>query len=496
MQTLKIRQFYTSSEKKISSSNNISGGGVVCALRSDIAVCFGVFVKICLIMVATRRSRKINLSLASKRNGKGNLLPDRFKVPDVESKERRKCTAIMGSGSNTDATERKVLAQKQTFCNNIVEKKCKSPVVFKASNGRKAVGRTSGVNKRKPMVEEQESETEESSCDGFQSDESMDESAGGDTESENENEKGEKSGEDLRAFDPSAPKEGMSEYEKQRLENISRNLEMMKSLGLSGGSLGSVIDKTTGEKKDKVVRKKKILPGRDTNSKKVRKAAVKQPRTSRRLRGLGIQHPEGLKTFTDDNESKSESKEKQEDIGEYDPNVLLSLEEYFKDSTEDALKVDGFFRGWVNPVVIEKYGLEESAAAAWEKYGGGKFSYKNPGGGKGATMSSNAKMFAKKMFRKNPNCYFYRNVEPGVKQDVGEWTEEEHSLFLKTAKEFGCGNKWGLFSSYIPHRVGYQCSAYYRHVIIREGLVFDPNFKMTPEGTPVFVGKKFASSRD
>ena len=32
--------------------------------------------------------------------------------------------------------------------------------------------------------------------------------------------------------------------------------------------------------------------------------------------------------------------------------------------------------------------------------------------------------------------------------------------------QHGCGDKWGLFASYIPHRVGYQCSAAYRHIII------------------------------
>lgn len=29
--------------------------------------------------------------------------------------------------------------------------------------------------------------------------------------------------------------------------------------------------------------------------------------------------------------------------------------------------------------------------------------------------------------------------------------------FPQVAREHGCGDKWGLFSSYIPHRVGYQC---------------------------------------
>ena len=39
---------------------------------------------------------------------------------------------------------------------------------------------------------------------------------------------------------------------------------------------------------------------------------------------------------------------------------------------------------------------------------------------------------------------------------MGEWSQEEYDLFVETAKENGCGNSWGLFSSYIPNRVGYQ----------------------------------------
>jgi len=36
----------------------------------------------------------------------------------------------------------------------------------------------------------------------------------------------------------------------------------------------------------------------------------------------------------------------------------------------------------------------------------------------------------------------------------------------QVATAHGCGNKWGLFASHIPHRVGYQCSAAYRHILI------------------------------
>ena len=68
------------------------------------------------------------------------------------------------------------------------------------------------------------------------------------------------------------------------------------------------------------------------------------------------------------------------------------------------------------------------------------------------------------MLRKNPNEYFYRHTAPGVAHRMGPWTEQEHDLFLQTAQKFGVGNKWGLFSSHIPHRIGYQCSQEYRHV--------------------------------
>ena len=77
--------------------------------------------------------------------------------------------------------------------------------------------------------------------------------------------------------------------------------------------------------------------------------------------------------------------------------------------------------------------------------------------------------------------------------------------------EHGCGDKWGLFASYIPHRVGYQCSAAYRHIIIPrvrdrqpracsarssrahvtadvQGLLRDNHFLMTSGGEAVWAG--------
>ncbi len=62
---------------------------------------------------------------------------------------------------------------------------------------------------------------------------------------------------------------------------------------------------------------------------------------------------------------------------------------------------------------------------------------------------------------------------PPIPQAQGEWTPEEHELFLATARQHGVGDAWGLFASYIPRRVGYQCSAYYRDVVIPTAEVLD-----------------------
>ena len=148
-------------------------------------------------------------------------------------------------------------------------------------------------------------------------------------------------------------------------------------------------------------------------------------------------------------------------------------------------KMDGRFRGWVAPDLVESLGLASSAAEAWESNGGGSFA-KAGKAGKG----ENAKEFARKMIKKNPNCYFYRHNAPGQDAWHGDWAEDEIQRFVQVAKEHGCGDKWGLFASYIPHRVGYQCSAAYRHVIIPRGLLLDDQFVMSRSGEAIYVGKK------
>jgi hypothetical protein len=94
---------------------------------------------------------------------------------------------------------------------------------------------------------------------------------------------------------------------------------------------------------------------------------------------------------------------------------------------------------------------------------------------------------------RNPNAYFYRHVEKGVEQWLGDWREDEIETFLTVAREFGCGDKWGLFSSHIPHRVGYQCANFYR-TLLAQGLINDPNYRFGAGGVVVYCPKSKPSS--
>ena len=147
---------------------------------------------------------------------------------------------------------------------------------------------------------------------------------------------------------------------------------------------------------------------------------------------------------------------------------------------------------WVAPDVCARFDIEASAAAAWDAHGGGKFTFKIDKAQIPASLKargwSDARAFAATQLRKNPNAYFYRHVEPGEVQATGEWTAEEKAEFLRVARAYGVGDKWGLFSSFLRHRVGYQCSAYYREVVIPEGHAVDGRFRMTRTGKAVYVG--------
>ncbi|ORX75028.1 hypothetical protein DL89DRAFT_290458 [Linderina pennispora] len=240
------------------------------------------------------------------------------------------------------------------------------------------------------------------------------------------------------------PTEQLSEYEQQRLENIRRNREILQSLNIGDGPLlGAAPARIRGESADEVTKaEEQVIESNDATE---------------------FYH--------------------------------LPTEHFSTDVVKKAVHVDGHYTGWVEPGVMQRLGIKGSATEAWESEGGGKFSFKDPlGTGKKISKralpagQSAAKYVSSQMLRKNPNAYFYRNTEPGVDQWTGDWTDEERDLFIETATEFGCGDKWGLFSTYIPHRVGYQCSNFYRQCIIPEGWVIDDNYRLDSGGKAVYVG--------
>lgn len=256
----------------------------------------------------------------------------------------------------------------------------------------------------------------------------------------------------------------VSAYEKKRQENIRKNEALLQSLGIRSNELLQA----TRVSQTSVYRRKRRTTETESTAPLVR-------RKSRRLR----QRAQGSATVTE-HDAAEPLEELDDEENEY--RKMMTMEEYCKHHNfEPQVKTTGHFEGWVKEEVRLRLGIAPSAEEAWENNGGGTFSFKTPTGKKGSG-STNALEIARKSLLKNPNAYFYRLTEPGEARAFGDWTESEIQLFVEVAKKFGCGDKWGLFASYIPHRVGYQCSAIYRQEILPRGLVIDPNFLISPDG--------------
>jgi hypothetical protein len=85
-----------------------------------------------------------------------------------------------------------------------------------------------------------------------------------------------------------------------------------------------------------------------------------------------------------------------------------------------------------------------------------------------------------------PSAYYYRNLPPGEVQRTGHWTDREKGLFFDRMRELRgdsdtFNQDWGLFSLGIPGRVGYQCSNFYRKLILT-GEMSDSRYFITPDG--------------
>jgi hypothetical protein len=84
------------------------------------------------------------------------------------------------------------------------------------------------------------------------------------------------------------------------------------------------------------------------------------------------------------------------------------------------------------------------------------------------------------------NGYLYRNPPVGVERKFGPWTAEEKAAFLARLAETRkdqttVDGKWGLFSLALPGRVGYQCSNFYR-LLIMAGEVEDSRYSIGEDG--------------
>jgi hypothetical protein len=312
-----------------------------------------------------------------------------------------------------------------------------------------------------------------------------------------------------------------STYELERLKRLERNrifLQQIWSKTFESGTdplkqqnaearqaLGPVeLSASVDQKKNSTLsRVRKRVPERDpkctsTPQKPLRRSERKRFREEDCPVSNG---PVELIRSTEDgtNSGNSDSTSRNEILsGVFDE--LYEIQRYFTEvaplpaDAPEPLRVDGHYRGWVNPEVAARWSIASNAAEAWNSNGGGRFSVRNPLGTTKGTSSTrvtlSAKENARRSLQKNPNAYFYRHNEPGEEQWFGDWSPEELDRFMAVARQYGCGDKWGLFASHIPHRVGYQCSSAYRELILPKGLIFDPNYMMTSSGKAVYVGSQ------
>lgn len=268
-----------------------------------------------------------------------------------------------------------------------------------------------------------------------------------------------------------------TEYEKQRADRIAKNKEVLQQMQLA--ELAAHVVTTATVPSDRPGTGSMSAPTRHRPHKR-HKLESRPMRKSARTRGID---PDSATVEISDAPEDSVMP------------ALLEPEDYFKLAGVDisrAIRTDGHYRGWVENGVRERCCIASCANAAWEQGGRGRFSQKMEKKSLPAHLKakgwSDARVHAATQLKNNPNTYFYRHVEQGQQQAHNEWTEEEHQAFLETARQFGVGDRWGLFSTFVPQRVGYQCSAYYRDVVLPSGLVIDPRFKFSREGKAHFVG--------
>ncbi|KAF9351625.1 hypothetical protein BGX34_000453 [Mortierella sp. NVP85] len=434
--------------------------------------------------VLTRKSSRINKTDDAQDRKDENTV----KVKKTEkSLKRRKDVTF--DGSEAEDTEKENVPPKTSHLANgqlgtRIEAESNKDLVQAPVAKKKKWSRPTREIKLEDPEEEEVADNETSSQDGSEDVASTKEDSDGDYKDEESGSRNKREQKVVAKAKPRRVQEAeMSEYERQRLENIRRNQEILLLLELPTAATEMQVASLEGKQPEEI--------------KKSETENTSEPVRIRRQYTKPGENDTVEKNDTQKDDDNTED-EKVDDVE--DTTNLMSGDLFFDKETRDkAIRVDGCYKGWINSEVMKRHGFEKSAQEAWEANGGGTFSFKDPLGtseeaGTSRSKSSrrpryDAKLVSKALFKKNPNAYFYRHNEPGQAQWTGDWTPEEGKLFLEVAREFGCGDKWGLFASHIPHRVGYQCSNYYRQIVLPQGLVFDPNYEYTSRGKPIYCGK-------
>ncbi|ORZ16868.1 hypothetical protein BCR42DRAFT_413356 [Absidia repens] len=271
----------------------------------------------------------------------------------------------------------------------------------------------------------------------------------------------------------------LTAYEEQRLKNIERNRKLLADFDIDKARSDLLDTSSTPASPTPTPVKQRAT--KSPINKRKQPVVQRKRRQSSRLRGI-----EAPTIEVNEDDRIEPSKNEQSNSDDHDDvdeelwdGKLIKADDYFDKATRDnAVRTDGKFTGWINADLIEKYQFEMSAQEAWEKNGGGKFSYKDP-------LGNGTKRKTGGTGRNSAKVMYYIHIH---EQWTGDWTDEEKELFMKVTRKYGCGDKWGLFASYIPHRVGYQCSNYYRSIILPSGIVFDDNYEYSPSGKPFYVG--------
>ena len=294
-----------------------------------------------------------------------------------------------------------------------------------------------------------------------------------------------------------APTEPLNEYEREREARIARNKLMLHQLRVASNADALVACAEGASKKTKRASSRE---GEARESKKRGKntsASAVPPRAPStrvtRNRGKALDEDPAFARLAAENpaeygflvaDAKDASSRKKETRLLADAEYTRSCEAWCDAAgLAKGPKMDGRFRGWVAERACDALGIARTAEAHWSTNAGAET---RPSG------KESAKAFALRMMRVNPNAFFYRHNLPGEAARHGEWSQQEIDRFVAVATEHGAGDKWGLFASHIPGRVGYACSSLYRQHCIPNGLLMDDNFRVDERGEAVWVGRKRA----